>query len=51
MIKEETMSRAWNRYTAQERYEYELEIRRLRIAMVIVCGMSLAIGFFLGRVC
>ena len=43
------MSRAWMRYTMQERYQYEMEIKRLKAAIVAVCGISMVIGFFIGR--
>ena len=44
-------TRAWVRYTAQERFEYEMEIRKLRICISICTLLALGVGYFLGHVC
>ena len=43
-------NRAWMRYTAKERLDYEMQIRKLKMCIPICIFLSFVIGFLLGLV-
>lgn len=42
--------RNWRRYTAEERFDYEIQLRNLKLLMPFAIGIAFIIGFMIGLV-
>lgn len=42
--------RNWRRYTAEERFDYEIQLRNMKIAMPFAMGIAFIIGILFGLI-